>query len=224
MDDPLTGLIAAACIVSVLFIAVIAIFSVRHRRRRLQQMRHWAGQHGWALTMQPDVDWGRRLPGGNRHGVGPLFSAVLHGRPVSVAEYSVTDAGDGTTVNTHHHVVTAARLSRSLPTTDVQPRGAASRLTTKILGPGEGATGHRDFDHRFRVRTSDPAVLREWFSAPLISAHLSGTLPVPWSVRGTEVLCHRPGRLNLDQIPAHAGVILALAALLDQPYVPHPPA
>jgi hypothetical protein len=212
MDDPLVVVVGGLCVV---FVAILAVYSMRRERRRRDQMRQWAEGNGWTLTAHPSVDWGRRLPGGNKHGVGHTFSSVLHGRPVSVAEYSVTDASDGTTTNTHHHVVTVARLNRPLPLTQVEPRGRASRLKTKFLGPGETATGNADFDRDFRIRTHDPAALRQWFSPGLIAAHLARQVPSSWSVQGTELLCHRPGHLNPDEILGHAAAVLPLANLLD---------
>ncbi|MET8151447.1 hypothetical protein ACIBSW_17275 [Actinoplanes sp. NPDC049668] len=216
MNEPLAGAAAALCIVFAALIAVIAVYSVRRERRRKARLQQWADRNGWTLTLRPDVDWGRRLPGGNRHGVGPTFSAILDGRPVSVAEYSVTDASDGTTTNTHHHVVTVARLSRPLPPTQVEPRGRTSRLKNRILGPGDTATGNPDFDREFRIHTNDPATLHHWFTAPLITAHLTRQVPPSWSVQGTELLCHQPGRLNPNQIRDHAAAVLPLADQLDR--------
>lgn len=215
VDDPLVGVIGALCVVSAALVAIIAVYSVRSRRRHRDRMRQWADRHGWTLTSHPDVDWGRRLPGGNRHGVDDMFSSVLHGRPVSVAEYSVTDASDGTTTNTHHYVVTVTTLARRFPSTQIEARGRVSRLKSRLVGPGDCATGNADFDRAFRLRTTEPATLPQWFSAPLIAAHLSGRVPVPWSVQGNQLLCHRPGRLDPDEVPGHAAIVLPLATLLD---------
>jgi len=208
-------MIGALCVVSAALVAIIAVYSVRSRRRHRDRMRQWADRHGWTFTSHPDVDWGRWLPGGNRHGVGDMLSSVLHGRPVSVAEYSVTDASDGTTTNTHYHVVIVTALARSLPSTQLEARGGVSRLKSRLVGPGDCATGNADFDRAFRLRSSEPAAVPQWFSAPLIAAHLSGRVPVPWSVQGNQLLYHRPGRLDPNEIPGHAAAILPLATMLD---------
>ncbi len=205
----------AVCVVFAAIIALSAVHTARRNRREHQALQQWADQHGWTLTRQPDVDWGRQLPGGNNHGVSHCFSAVLSGRPVTVAAYSVTDASDGTTTNnTHQHVVTVAALRRALPPAAVEPRGPVSRLTRALFGAGETATGHTDFDRAFRIRAAagTPAA---WVSPELVAAHLAGRVPASWSVRGNELLCHRPGHLQPHYVPGHAAVILSLADLLD---------
>ena len=215
MDDPFVAVIGAFCLVFAALIALLAIFTSRRRRRDQQAMQQWADRHGWTFRTHPRVDWGRLMPGGNRHGVSHAFSSVLAGRRVTVAQYSVTDASDGTTTNTHYHVITVALLDHPLPSTQVEPRGRASRLKSQLLGTGDTATGNPDFDRDFRIRTTEPAALRQWFSPPLIAAHLTGRVPPSWSVQGAELLCQRPGRLHADEVPGHAAAVLPLADLLD---------
>jgi hypothetical protein len=215
MDDPLVAVVVVLCVVFAALAAILAVYSGRRVRRHQRRMQQWADRNGWTLTAHPHVEWGRRLPGGNTHGVSYTFSSVLDGRRVNVAQYSVTDASDGTTTNTHHHVVTVALLNRPLPSTQVESRGRASRLTSRFLDSGETATGNPGFDRDFRIRTREPAALRQWFSPPLIAAHRSGQVPSSWSVQGAELLCHRPGRLDPDEVQGHAAAVLPLADLLD---------
>jgi hypothetical protein len=207
--------IGAVCVIFALLITLIAGYSIRRQRRHRDRMRQWADRNGWTFTLNPNVDWGRRLPGGNPNGVSHTFTGMLNGRQVNVAEYSVTDASDGTTTNTHHQVITVVRLHRPLPATDVEPRSRASRLAAKAFGAGETATGNPDFDRAFRIRTTEPATLNQWFSPALITAHIAGRVPKSWSVQGTELLCRQSGRLELDEIAGRAGAALPLADLLD---------
>ena len=215
MGDSLVAVIGAFCLVFAALVALLAIFSSRRRRRDRQAMQQWADRHGWTFRPHPRVDWGRLMPGGNRHGVSHAFSSVLAGRRVNVAEYSVTDGSDGTTTNTHYYVITVALLDQPLPSTQVEPRGRASRLKNKLLGPGETATGNPDFDRQFRIGTTEPAALRQWFPPALIVAHLTGQVPSSWRVHGAELLCQRPGRLHTEEVPGHAAAVLPLADLLD---------
>ena len=215
MGDPLVGMTATLCAVGVALVVVVAVFAARRARRDRNRMQQWADRNGWTLTRNPRVEWGRRLPGGNSHGIGYALSSTLAGRHVTVAQYSVTDASDGTTTNTHHHVVTVALLNRSFPSTQLEPRGRASRVKNRLLGPGESTSGNPDFDREFLIRTSEPSVVRQWLSPPLIAAHLNGSIPVAWSVQGNELLCHRPGRLNPDEVSGHAAAVLPLANLLE---------
>jgi hypothetical protein len=220
MGDPVTGAIGAVCVVLAVLVAILAWSSVRRQRRQRDRMRDWADRNGWAFTLKPSGDWGHRLPGGNSNGVTHTFTSLLKGRKVNVAEYSVTDASDGTSTNTHHYVITVIQLRRPLPATDVAPRSQPSRLATRVLGPGETATGDTDFDRSFRIRTTEPTVLHQWFTPALIAAQLAGRVPGSWSVHGTDLLCHRPGRLDTDQILRHATAALPLADLLERPNVP----
>jgi hypothetical protein len=215
VDSPIAGALGAVCVVLTALVAIIAVYSVRRQRRDRDRMRQWADHNGWTVTLNPSVDWGRRMPGGNRNGVGHTFTRVLHGRQVSVAEYSVTDASDGTTTNTHYYVIMVARLSRSLPTTNVELRPRTSRLAVRVRGAGETATGNADFDRAYRVQTTEPTTLNQWLSPRLITAYLARRQPGSWGVRGTELFCYSPGRLTADEIPGHAATALSLADLLD---------
>jgi hypothetical protein len=205
----------ALCAVVAVLVVIVAVSTGRSRRRHRAQMQRWADSNGWTFTPQPAVDWGSRLPGGNTHGVTDALSRVMYGRRVTVAQYSVTDASDGTSTNTHWYVVTAVALHRPLPATHVEPRGGISRLRRGVFGSHETATGNPDFDRAFRVRTAEPAGLRHWLSPPLITAHLAGQVPPVWNVQGAELLGWRPGRLDLDDMARHTAPVLALADLLD---------
>jgi hypothetical protein len=67
------------------------------------------------------------------------------------------------------------------------------------------------------IRTSEAPAVRQWLSPSLTAGQLNGRIPAAWSVHGTELLCHRPGELNLDDIGGHAAAALALANLLENP-------
>jgi hypothetical protein len=215
VDNPLVGMAGALCVAVAVLVTIVAVYSARSRRRHRARMQHWASSNGWTYTPQRAVDWGRRLPGGNKNGITDAFSRVVDGRQVSVAEYSVTDASDGTSTNTHWYVITVAVLHRPLPATQVEPRGLASGLRSARRGLDEAAIGNPDFDRAFRIRTADPAGLRHWFSLPLAAAHLAGRVPPVWSVHGTEVLRWQPGRLKIDDLTGLTTAILMLGDLLD---------
>jgi hypothetical protein len=136
MNDPRPAVVGAACVVLASLVVIFAVFAVRRERRRRDEMRRWAELDGWTFTLHPNVPWGRELPGGNKNGVGTMFSRVLNGRPSHVAQYSVTDASDGTTTNTHYYVVTVTLLNRMLPFTQVSARGCLSRLMTRRVQSG----------------------------------------------------------------------------------------
>lgn len=211
MDDQLGPMIGALCALFAVLVALITVYAIRREHRHRNRMQQWADQNGWTLTWHPAVVWGRHLPGGNKHGVSHSYSGVLHNRPVQVAEYSTTDAD----TNTHHHVITVVRLRRPLPETQVEPRGAASRMWGSLFGRGDTATGNTDFDRAYRIRTTAPDALSHLFSSALITAQLAGQTPPSWRVEGAELLAHQPGRLKPDSVPHHAATMLPLADLLD---------
>ena len=67
------------------------------------------------------------MPGGNRQGVSHAFSARVHGRPVTVAEYSTTGAQNDTTffvivaiaiVDKHRHFRDLRSFDNPFPSED----------------------------------------------------------------------------------------------------------
>lgn len=224
--DALPLLLGVGCLGTIaLFTLAWLMHSVRDRRRR-ERLTRWVGQHGWTITPNPSVNWGLRLPGGNPRGVSLAISATVHGRPVSVAEYSysetqmttTSDGQGGTTVgqttHTHTFTVVVVRLTRSYPPIAVGPRSAASRLGRRLLG-GRTATGHHEFDHRYQVHGADPDAIRHLIGPALIGDHLAGHLP-PWSVHGSELLSYRPGAIeDPERIPEMVIPVLRVAHHLD---------
>lgn len=202
MDHPLAGTAAALCVAFTVLTALVAVVSTRSRRRHQAQLGQWAAAQGWAYEPRPDVSWGALLPGGNRHGVQEAFTALFGDRPVTVAEYSVTDA----TSNTTFHVLTVAALHRPRPAIQVRPRGRLSRAGRPTGNPG--------FDRAFRVTTADGT---PQLPPAVVDAQLTGRVPPTWTVSGNEVLHWQPGRLDPADLNTHAAAILHLAELLDGP-------
>ncbi|MEV4754451.1 hypothetical protein AB0J86_04930 [Micromonospora sp. NPDC049559] len=219
-------LLGVGCLgATALFVVVWVLNSARERRRR-DRLTRWASQHGWTITPNPSVNWGSRLPGGNPRGVSLAISATVHGRQVSVAEYSysetqtttTSDGQGGTSVGqttqTHAFTVVVVRLARSYPALAVEPRSSMSRLGRRLVGGGN-ATGHDEFDRKYRVDSADPGAVRRFVGPALIDEHLAGAVP-PWSVYGPELLTYRPGAIEAPQhIPAMVGPLLRVAHHLD---------
>jgi hypothetical protein len=215
------------CVLVVLLVTLASIAVGRRNRRRADRLRGWARENGWTVTPHPAVNWTARLPGGNRDGIAVAVSGRVRGRPVSVAEYLVTDAQvtsvpdgmGGTTSSTapadHFYAVAVAVLAQPLPSISVEPRGPMSRMARAVIGPGESATGNPAFDRAFRIRTSDPGAVPRWCTPRVMEAHLRGQIPA-WSVHGAELLIYEPGRLDPAAIPARIAPITYLADLLDQ--------
>lgn len=238
MPDDRVGPILAtgAAALCVLLVAGSTVLSAR--RRRAERLLAWARANGWILTERPPADWARRLPGGNRNGVGPALSGHARGRPVTVAEYSVTDVRTTTVTDgvggvatsdtpvAHFYIVVVTRVLRPLPDIDVEPRtgvarlfpgdGSPPRAGLARVFPGDGSpSGDPRFDRAFRLRTADPAAIPAWCTAPLIQAHLDGLVPA-WTLTGAELMTVEPGRLTPATVATNADRAANLAALLDQ--------
>jgi hypothetical protein len=196
------------------------IRSVRAARRRREAFQGWAAATGWTLTLRPQTEWYRLLPGRDRRGVAQALSGTVRGRPVSVAEYAYTttstDSENRSTSTTHRYVVVVVGLGRPYPWIAVEKRGAFSKLGRKLFGEGQAATGNDEFDRRFRIATREPAIARQVVGPHLIAAHLAGAVPA-WTVSGHELLIYREGTIaRPDQVPALAEPALRIADLLGR--------
>jgi hypothetical protein len=215
-----TTLIAIGGAVLLLLIVVLIVHAVRKENARVADIRRWAAAAGWSFTKRQRPSWEARMPGTYRRGVSLSVSGQLNGRPVSVAEYwymtESTSAGSSGGVNqtsttTHLLVVTAVRLPVRYPPIAVQPRGSLSRMGRAVFGDNAAATGHAEFDRRFRVRTKDPAAARALVGPALIADHLAGRVPA-WSLGGQDLLTWRDGKIrDPREIPAMASALTWVA-------------
>ncbi|MEE6261793.1 hypothetical protein [Plantactinospora sonchi] len=226
MDLALIVLVSGVCLLSLLLLAAVAVVRVLSDRRRRDRLHQWAAQHRWTVTPHPAVDWGARLPGGNRAGVSVALSTTMNGYVVSVAEYAytatqITTGSDGvggtttsTSSHTHHFVVTVVRLPHSCPSVAVERRGTISKLAGNLFGSSGVPTGHPEFDHHFRITAADAGAVRGLVTPALVQAHLAGAVPT-WSLYGAELLSYRPGRItDPEHLPGIAAPLVHVARLL----------
>ncbi|WP_329110432.1 hypothetical protein OG792_15885 [Micromonospora sp. NBC_01699] len=229
-DGLWVGLLGLGClaVVALLALLVVLVGLARQRgRRRRDTLRRWAARNNWVYVPPPAVDWAARLPGGNRTGVTVAVSGVVAGQRVSVAEYHHTETHTGTgsdgmggttsTTSSHSHpyVVVVVHLEHPYPSVEVSPRGPAAKVGRALLGGGSVVTGDPDFDRAFRV-DGDPMAVRWVLTPALVAAHVAGSVP-PWSLHGSELITHLPGRLDpVDRIPALAEPLTRVAAMLPR--------
>jgi hypothetical protein len=180
------------------------------RHRRWAQLRQWAHANGWTLSAKPVVDWGARLPGGNKHGVTLALSGAAGGRRTGIGEYSFHKPG-GTTTTTHEYVVLVLHLDRPSPYLGVLPREVLDRWGHDPLGTG-APLGEDDFDDGHRV-VGDPAQAAYRLPPELVAAHVAGTVP-PWTLYGTELITWYPGRIDLAHLGEQVGPLHRVARLL----------
>jgi hypothetical protein len=218
------GLAAGACLAGAILLLVLLAAAGRRRvHRRWAQLHKWAAANGWTLVAKPVVDWGSRLPGGDKHGVSLALHGELAGRPCSVGEYSFSEtttisAPDGhggstvgTTTTTHEYVVVVLHLDRASAYLGVQTLGVLSRWGHTLFGTGS-SMGHEQFDEQFRV-VGDPAAAAYPLSPELVAAHVEGTVP-PWTLYGADLMTWYPGRVDPAGIPELVGPVQQVAAML----------
>jgi hypothetical protein len=224
MDTTALLLLVLAVIALLIVMGVVSAGRRRERERaRLARIRRWAAHFHWVVETSTTAEWQARLPSGRgqRHGVTLVVSGVVNGRPVSVAEYfyvteSMADSNGSRSTTTHHLIVTAIQLATGYPPIAVQPRRMLSRLGRAMFGADDTATGHKDFDRQFRVRTKRPALVRTLLGPALITEHLAGRVP-PWDLAGHDLLIWQRGQLDDPrQVPGLAMPLLRVADLLGR--------
>lgn len=115
---------------------------------------------------------------------------------------------------THHLVVVVVHRPVAGPWIQVLSRSGPSRIVRTLFGEGSSATGHPEFDSRFRVIASSPEVARQLIGPALAAEHVAGRVPL-WSLSGTDLITHYPGPLgDPSQIPPMVEPLLRVAGLL----------
>ncbi|WP_066367171.1 hypothetical protein [Herbidospora mongoliensis] len=198
-------------------VGALIVISGLSERKRTKQIREWAADHGWTVEKRPPPSgWAARLPGGYGHGVSLLLSGTVDGRPVAVADYAYSARDSDGEETAYNYVVTAVRFDRRYPPIAVVSRGAFSRLGRRMFGDNAAATGHVDFDRRFRVVTQDPELSRALLGPALIAAHLADRIP-EWSLADHDLLAWEPGRIkDGDHIETRVTALLRVADLLGR--------
>jgi hypothetical protein len=215
----LTGLCLGAVVLVVVLVAVGVSRSRRRARLRWAELQLWAEANRWTLVASPVVDWGSRLPGGNKRGVSLALTGEMWGRRTSIAEYSYNeqtsvsgpDGSTSTSTTTHQYVLVVVHLDRPSGYLGVQPRGVLSRWGRTLFGLG-ASIGDERFDSEYRM-VGDPAATTYRLSPELIAAHVAGTVP-PWTVAGPELLTWYPGRIDLSRMGDLAGPLHRVAIML----------
>jgi hypothetical protein len=202
--------IGISCVVGVALLVTLVIVASVAQRRRLERWRFevggWAKQNGWHADFAPQVDWPERLPGHNRRGMTMVLVGTVGGRRVAVGNYTYTttstststDANGMTSTSTtthNHHLVVTAVWVRTPVSMTLHQRGAFSKLGRRLFGDGETATGHAEFDRRFRIESRTPDAARALVGPALIHEYLTGRPPL-WSLHGGVLLAHSTGQVK----------------------------
>jgi hypothetical protein len=231
MDAALVGM-GILCVGAVVLLVALAMAVGVQRRRREERWRFavqgWAKHHGWQAVFDPQVDWTARLPGSNARGVSMLLLGLIGDRQVGVGNYmytttsvSMTTGPNGTpmtmtTVHQHALVVAVVWVRTPTPSVTLHQRGAISRLGRRIFGDPVTATGHEEFDRRFRIEAQPPDAGRALFGPALMTEHLAHRVPL-WSLYNGTLLAHVPGRIeDPATAPAMVAPLVRVADLLGR--------
>jgi hypothetical protein len=157
-----------------------------------------------------------------------LLTGLIGERQVSVGNYvyettstSTSTGADGststtTTTHTHHLIVVVVPVHDAAPSLTLHQRGAVSRLGRRIFGDPATATGHEEFDRRFRIESMTPDAARAQFGPRLIAAQLAGEVPV-WSLHNGTLLTYQQGRIKDPAMaPGFAAGLVRVANLLGR--------
>jgi hypothetical protein len=219
MNEILAAVCAGAVVLTVALVSWAVVRGRRKTRLRWAELQLWAEANNWTLVSRPVVDWGSRMPGGNKRGVELALHGEMWGRRTSIAEYSYgeststagPDGSTSTTVTTHEYVLVVVHLDRPSGYLGVQPRGVLSRWGRTLFGTGT-AIGDERFDREYRM-VGDPAATTYRLSPELVEAHVAGAVP-PWTVYGPDLLTWYPGRIDLSRLGELAGPVHRVAIML----------
>jgi len=226
-----TAAFGAICVVLVVLGIGLTVLASVAQKRRLErwrfEVRGWAKQNGWHADFAPQVDWPERLPGRNRRGMTMLLTGGVGGHQAAVGNYTYTttssststDANGMTSTSTtthHHHLVVTAVWVRTPVSMTLHQRGAFSKLGRRLFGDGEAATGHAEFDRRFRLESRTPDAARALFGPALVHEYLTGRPPL-WSLHGGVLLAHQTGQVkDPGTVPGLVAPLIRVADLLGR--------
>lgn len=185
----------------------------RHRPRRQDLIQQWAEDHGWVFTTSQPKEWPAQLATPPGHRFILMVTSTAFSRPVRVIEHGAVIAPAGVI---HWYVATVIKLTTAHPPLAVMDRGPLSRLARTRFGYGATATGDKEFDRRFRVRTRHPELVSTVLSPALIAEHLAGRVPT-WSLAGRDLVTQQFGSIHDPrEIPERVVSLMRVADLLDR--------
>lgn len=217
MGSVLIALLALLFVGLVVLVPVGVYRQLRFDRVRKAVLSDWAAVQGWSFLESSRAPWTARLPGANRHGLGATLTGVLHGRWVTVADYSYSTTssnGDTSSTTTHYFIVVLVLLDRIYPPISVRRAGLMMKLGRAVFGESQPPTGNVTFDSQFRIETADPACARALVGPALIDAHLAREVPL-WSIVGAELLTYIPTSGTLQDRNMIAGYVMPLLHVAD---------
>lgn len=205
---------------AIVIIAVVAfaIWSYKRNQKRVGALQQYALASGWAYVGRDDRQWTRWQQAPFNEGFDRRALNVLtghHGGHDMVAfDYTyktrTSDGRGNSSTQTHHYRVCALAMKTWLPSLEVGPENALTRLGN-VMGMHDIELESEDFNRRFRVRANDHKFAYDVLS-PLTIQKLLAMPAYHWRIDGQTIVSWGLGTLDIpDLLPRLA----ALAAVVD---------
>ena len=188
-----------------LALTALAGLALRVHRRRRAALRAFAEGRGWRpvrVRAPRDLPLGR---GARRARRG--LAGLEADRPVRAYEVVVSRA-TGREPHVAVWAVLELTLPAALPDLDLVPLDALSRAVARLLPPGVELESE-DFARRYRVTAPDAPAAGAVLGPRTVAALLDAG-PVRLRVRGDQVVCWSPGRLEPAGLAARLAVLRAV--------------
>lgn len=205
---------------ALVIVAVIAfaIWSYQRNQKRVSALQQYALANGWAYVARDDRQWMRWQQTPFNDGFDRRATNVLtghhRGHDMVAFDYTyktrTTDSNGNSSTQTHHYRICALAMQTWLPTLEVGPESALTRLGN-VVGVHDIEFESEDFNRRYRVHAND----RKFAYDVLNPRTIQNLMTVPafhWRIDGQTIVSWDVGTL---QIPDLLPRLSALAAVVD---------
>lgn len=187
----------------ILAVIAFAIWSYKRNQKRVGALQQYALANGWAYVARDDRQWTRWQQAPFNDGFDRRATNVLtghhRGHDMVAFDYTyktrTTDSQGNSSTQTHHYRVCALALPTWLPTLEVGPENALTRLGN-VMGMHDIELESEDFNRRFRVHAGDrkfaydvlsPRTIEKLMAMPAIHWRIDGQTIVSWDVGTLQV-------------------------------------
>ena len=200
-------------LVGVVVVAVVAVAFVLDRKRR-ERLMQFCVARGWTYVAEdPSLTgrWsGQPFSAGDRRRARNVITGVECGRPFTAFDYSYetqsTDSKGQTSSSTHRFAVYAVHLPAYLPSLEVVPEDAFSRLTGAVGLRSDIDLESEDFNRKFRVKAADRKFATDVLS-PRTMEYLLSAPAAAWRIQGTDMVRWEPGRMDPADIVVATSIL-----------------
>lgn len=204
--------------VGVVLVVAVGIYGYQADKKRRALLQSFALSNGWTYEAENGA-WCERFVG-TPFGDGDSRRArnVLQGkhgdRDMVAFDYSYethsTDSKGNRTTTTHRYAICALRLPAALPTLELTPESALTRLAGHI-GFADVELESEDFNRYYRVSARDPKFAYDVLN-PRAMAALLARPALHMRLSGIDAVCWESGRLSPADLLARLSTLQLLIA------------